>query len=194
MTEKTDNADLLPELKDRWSPRAFSDKAVSGEHLQILFEAARWAPSSMNEQPWRFIYASKSEDPEAYDKLLKCLMEGNLIWAKHAPVLFVSVAKSDYEQSGKPNKHAWHDIGLATGNLLAQATGIGLHVHLMGGFHADQAKELLHIPAGFEPVAMGALGYLGSPDMLPEHLKERELAPRKRKPLKEIAFNGQWQG
>lgn len=194
MIEKTDNLKLLPELRERWSPRAFSDKPVSSEQLQTLFEAARWAPSSMNEQPWRFIYASKSDDQQAYDKLFECLMEGNQIWAKHAPVLFVSVAKSDYEQSGKPNKHAWHDVGLATGNLLAQATTIGLHVHLMGGFHASKAKELLHIPAGFEPVAMGALGYIGEPDMLPEHLKERELAPRKRKPLKDIAFKNTWQG
>lgn len=179
-------------IEQRQSPRAFSEKPVSEEQLETLFEAARWAPSSMNEQPWRFIYATK-DNKEEFERMFSCLMEGNS-WAGKAPVLFVTIAKTAYDRNGKPNTHAWHDVGLATGNFLLQATEIGLHAHLMGGFMADKAREALGIPEGYEPVAMGALGYIGDPDTLPEQLRERELAPRKRKPLGDLVFRGKWQG
>lgn len=156
----------------------------------MLFEAARWAPSAMNEQPWRFIYATK-EDEEAFERLGSFLVEGNS-WAKNAAALFITIAKTKYDFNGNPNKHAWHDVGLATGNLLLQATDLGLHIHLMGGFDAAKAQKVLGIPDGFEAVAMGAVGYAGDPETLPENLKARELAPRKRKPLSEIAFKGEW--
>jgi nitroreductase len=177
-------------IESRWSPRAFSNDSVSEEQLEALFEAARWAPSAMNEQPWRFIYASK-EDKEDFGKLGSLLLEGNS-WAKNAAALFITIAKTKYDFNSNPNKHAWHDVGLATGNLLLQATDLGLHIHLMGGFDAAKAQEVLGIPEGFEAVAMGAVGYVGDPETLPENLKARELAPRKRKPLSEIAFKGEW--
>ncbi|WP_276497457.1 nitroreductase family protein [Pontibacter litorisediminis] len=176
-------------IESRWSPRAFSAERVSEEQLEALFEAARWAPSAMNEQPWRFVYAAKEE--EAFERLGSLLVEGNS-WAKKAAALFVSIAKTSYDYNGNSNRHAWHDLGLATGNLLLQATGLGLHVHLMGGFDAAKAKQELGIPDGYEAVAMGAVGYAGDPESLPETLKARELAPRKRKPLHEIAFKGEW--
>lgn len=125
--------------------------------------------------------------------MLSCLAESNQVWAKKAPVLFLSVAKKEYDLNGKPNKHAWHDVGMATANLLLQATELDLHVHLMGGFDAEKARTLLGIAEGFEPVSMGAVGYLGDPDELPENLKQRELAPRQRKPLEELVFKGRWQ-
>ncbi|GAB3819943.1 nitroreductase family protein [Pontibacter rugosus] len=177
-------------IENRWSPRAFSSETVSEEQLASLFEAARWAPSAMNEQPWRFIYASK-ENGEDFERLFSCLVEGNS-WAKHASALFVTIAKKNYDFNGQPNGIARHDVGLATANILLQATDLGLHVHLMGGFNAAKAQDVLGIPEGFEPVAMGAVGYVGDPESLPEALKERELAPRQRKPLNEIAFKGVW--
>jgi nitroreductase len=178
-------------IEERKSPRAFAEKSVEQEQLETLFEAARWAPSAMNEQPWRFIYATK-EDKENFDRLFSCLLEGNS-WARNAAVLFLTVAKKTYDFNGTPNGHAWHDIGLATGNLLLQATDLGLHVHLMGGFKADKAREVLGIPEGYEPVTIGAIGYIGDPETLPEHLRERELAPRTRKPLEELVFRGKWE-
>ncbi|WP_299824083.1 nitroreductase family protein [uncultured Pontibacter sp.] len=179
-------------IEKRWSPRAFADTPVEQEQLESLFEAARWAPSAMNEQPWRFIYATK-EDKEAYDRLLSCLVEANQVWAQNAPVLFVSVAKNAYDFNGSPNAFAWHDVGMATANLLLQATELDLHVHMMGGFNAIKAREVLGIPEDFGPVAMGAVGYVGDPEQLPEQLKARELSPRERKPLSEIVFNGNWE-
>lgn len=178
-------------IEERWSPRAFEDKSVDESQMQTLFEAARWAPSAMNEQPWRFIYAVK-EDRENFDRLFSCLVEGNS-WAKNASALFISVAKLNYDYNGNANSLALHDLGLATGNLLLQATDLGLHVHLMGGFKADKAREVLGIPEGYVPVSMGAVGYAGDPESLPETLKAREVAPRKRKPLEEIVFKGKWE-
>jgi nitroreductase len=187
----TEDIDINHLIEKRWSPRAFEDKPVQKNQLLSMFEAARWAPSSMNEQPWRFIYATK-DGKEAYERLFNCLVEGNQVWAKNAPVLFLSVAKKDYEKSGKPNSHAWHDVGMATANLVIQATSLGLHAHLMGGFSAQKAQETLSIPEEYEPVTMGAIGYVGEPEMLPDNLQERELAERNRKPLTDIAFNGKW--
>ena len=179
-------------IKNRRSTRAYSNKPVPAAALTTLFEAARWAPSAMNEQPWRFIYAAKNENPEAYDRLLQCLFEGNSSWASHAPVLILTVAKEGYTNVKSNYAHAWHDVGLATGNMLAQATELELYVHLMAGFSAEKATELFHIPKGFEPVLMAAVGYLGDIEQLPENLKARETAPRTRKPLSELVFSGTW--
>lgn len=178
-------------IEERWSPRAFEDKSVEEEQLQALFEAARWAPSAMNEQPWRFIYATK-EDKENFDRLFSCLLEGNS-WARNASALFLTIAKTNYDYNGNPNSLALHDVGLATGNLLLQATDLGLHIHLMGGFNAEKAREVLGIPEGFVPVSMGAIGYAGDPESLSETLKAREVAPRKRKSLNELVFKGKWE-
>ena len=192
MTTSTENKIAIHALiEERRSPRAFEDREVTEEQLETLFEAARWAPSAMNEQPWRFIYATK-QDKENFNRLFSCLVEGNS-WAQKASALFITVAKKSYDYDGSLNSHAWHDVGLASGNLLLQATDLGLHVHMMGGFKAAKAREMLGIPEGYEPVAMGAIGYAGDPDTLPEALKKRELAPRTRKPLEELVFRGTWE-
>jgi nitroreductase len=178
-------------LKRRWSPRAFSEQPVGPDMLLTLLEAARWAPSSSNEQPWRFVVATKQE-PADYDRLLACLLEGNRKWAYRAPVLIVSVARMDFEDDRRPNRHAFHDVGLATENLLLQVSALGLVAHPMAGFDIEKARADLKIPSGYEPVAMIAVGYPGESSVLPDDLQQRELKTRERKPLTEIAFSGQW--
>jgi nitroreductase len=178
-------------LARRWSPRAFDAQPVDADLLRTLFEAARWAPSSNNEQPWRFIVASKNHEVD-WNRLFNCLAAGNQQWAVRAPVLMLSVASMHFEDDGKPNRHAFHDIGLATENLVLQATASGLIAHQMAGFDVEKARVDLRIPAGYEPVAMIAIGYPGNPDILPERLRERELRPRSRRPIGEWTFGGQW--
>ena len=178
-------------LRRRWSPRAFSDRRVDPAIMRSLLEAARWAPSSYNEQPWSFIVATK-DDPVEFGRLLSCLVEGNIQWAQHAPVLMVSVARLYFEDDGKPNRHAFHDVGLAVANLIVQATALGLVVHQMAGILPDKIRKLYGIPEGYEAVAGIALGYPGDPQSLPEGLRKRELAPRERKPLTEFVFSGSW--
>ena len=178
-------------LRRRWSPRAFSDQRVEPGKLRSLWEAARWAPSSYNEQPWAFIVATKEDEAE-YARLLSCLVEGNIQWAQHAPVLMVSVARLSFEEDGNPNRHAFHDVGQAVANLIVQATALGLVVHQMAGIFPDKIRELYGIPEGYEAVAGIALGYPGDPAALPERLRLRELAPRSRKPIQDFVFAGRW--
>jgi len=178
-------------LKQRWSPRAFSDRIVEREKLQSLFEAARWAASSFNEQPWSFIVATK-EKAEEYAALLSCLMEKNQQWARLAPVLMVSVAKLNFEKNGKPNRHAFHDVGMAVSNLIVQATAVGLYVHQMAGFSVEKVRETYGVPDGFEPVAAIALGYPDDPNVLPEQFREQEIRPRQRKSISSFVFEAKW--
>jgi len=178
-------------LQRRWSPRAFSDKMVETDKLRSLFEAARWAPSSNNEQPWSFIIATK-DDENTYRRLFECLKEGNKKWAFRAPVLMLSVARLNFEDEGTPNRHAFHDTGMAVFSLVVQATALGLMVHQMAGFDVEKARTELKIPDGHEPVAMIAVGYPGDPDILPDRLKQRELLPRERKPIAEFVFSAEW--
>lgn len=179
-------------IRDRWSPRAFTDQKVTPEVLGQLFEAARWAPSSFNEQPWRFLVATK-EQPAEYDKLLKCLVEFNQSWAGAAPVLMLSVARLQFAKNGKANSHCWHDVGLATQNLLLQATALGLSTHSMAGFNAAQARATFNIPEGFEPVAVTAIGYAAPANTLPDDLQEQEESPRSRNPQADFVFTGDWE-
>lgn len=178
-------------LRRRWSPRAFSSQPVEAEKIQSLFEAARWASSCFNEQPWNFILAPR-EQPTAHQKLVSCLMEGNQAWAKQAPLLVLTVANMTFAQNGKANPHAFHDIGLAVGNLVIQATALGLVLHQMAGILPDRIKTLYAIPQGKEPVTGLAIGYPGDPNSLPPGLRERELAPRERKSLSEFVFSEMW--
>jgi nitroreductase len=175
----------------RWSPRAFDERPVEADTLKSLFEAARWAPSSNNEQPWRFIVASKDTARE-YDRLLHCLLEGNRKWAFRAPVLMLSIASLHFEDDGKPNRHALHDTGLAAENLVLQATALGLQAHQMAGFDVQLARATYLIPTGFDPVAMIAVGYPGDPAVLPDHLREREMKPRERQPIGDFVFSIKW--
>ena len=178
-------------LRRRWSPRAFSDRNVEAEKLLSLFEAARWAPSSFNEQPWSFIVATKNK-PEEHAQLLTCLGEKNQQWAKLAPVLMVSVASLNFEKTGKLNRHAFHDVGLAMGNLLVEATALGLFVHQMAGFSVEKVRETYGVPPDFEPVAAIAVGYPADPEILPEPFREQEMGPRKRKPVGSFVFENKW--
>jgi nitroreductase len=192
-TQKVSDTDYAIEeiFQRRWSPLAFSDQTVEPEKLRRVLEAARWAASSYNEQPWSFIIATKDNSTE-YDRLLSCLAEGNQEWARNAPVLMISVAKLHFEQNGTENRHAFHDVGAAEANLAAQATALGLCVHQMAGFDAAKAKALYNIPEGYDPVDAVALGYLGDSQTLSERLQQRESAPRSRKPISEFVFTGNW--
>ena len=177
-------------LAERWSPRAFSEEPVSDEELGSLLEAARWAPSCYNEQPWRFVVAPRSET-EGFERLASCLVEGNS-WARSAPILLLSVARLTFERNGAANRHALHDVGLAVENLVLQAQALGLSTHQMAGFDVERARQTLGVPDGFEPVCMIAVGHRAEPDTLPDALRERELAPRSRKPLDDLVFAGAW--
>jgi nitroreductase len=180
---------ILDLLARRWSPRAFSDRAVDRETLASLFEAARWAPSSGNGQPWSFLVADK-DNPDEHARMASVLVPGNA-WAHKAPVLALSVATLD-RGVDKPNRHAYHDVGLATENLVVQAHSMGLVIHMMAGFHVDKAREVFEIPARYDPVTMIAIGYPGHPDSLPEDLRAKDLAPRQRRPLGEFVFSGKF--
>ena len=179
-----------PLLAERWSPRAFAPQAVEPEKLRSLFEAVRWSASSANGQPWRFIVATAAE-PEFFARLLACLDEGNQIWARQAPVLMITAAKTT-TGSGRPHRLAPYDMGLAAQNLTVQATALGLVVHQMGGFDSAKARAAFSIPEGFEPMTAIALGYVGDPETLPEKNRNQELAPRTRKPLTEFVFGDTW--
>jgi nitroreductase len=193
MMEPTGRAhgQILDLLAKRRSPLAFSPRRVEGEKLLALFEAARWAPSSYNAQPWSFLLATQDQ-PAEFQRALHCLVEANRQWAQHAPVLILSVAKLHFAASGGPNRHAFYDVGQAAAHLSVQATALGLYVHQMGGFDVEKARAVFSLPEGYEPVAMMAVGYLGDRDALPEALRQRELAPRTRKPLEEFVFTGRW--
>jgi nitroreductase len=178
-------------LARRKSPRAFDpNRRVSRLAIRTLLEAARVAPSCFNEQPWRFLIFDARE-PEALEQARSCLSPGNS-WARRAPVLILSIAAERWSRDGSPNRWAEHDVGLASENLALQATSLGFAVHLMAGFDEKKARELFGIPEGFTPMAMIAVGYPGDPDDLPPKLREREQAPRQRKPIEEIAFAGRW--
>jgi nitroreductase len=179
-------------LARRWSPRAFSERRVEPEKLLSLLEAARWAPSCFNEQPWSFLVVTK-EDTAAYDRLLKCLVEANRRWAVSAPVLMLSVTRLHFARNNKVNRYAFHDVGLAVGTLLVQASAMGLYVHQMAGFDQERAQEVLEIPETHKAVAAIALGYLGDPAQLPEDLRDRELQARERKPLSGFVYGGGWE-
>jgi nitroreductase len=178
-------------IRERWSPRAFLDKPVEPEKLLTILEAARWAPSSFNEQPWFFLLAHK-EEPEEFAKLLGCLVEANQAWAKAAPVLMISVAKKTFEYNGKPNRVAIHDVGLASENLVLEAVSQGLVTHGMAGIEVEKIRKEYELPENCEPVAGWAIGYEGPPEMLKGALRESELAPRERRELSEFVFGADW--
>jgi len=178
-------------LRQRWSPRAFDDRPIEPEKLRSFFEAARWAPSSNNGQPWRFLVATKENKAE-YDRLFNCLVESNQAWAYRAPVLLLSVAKLEFED-GSANRHALHDTGMAAENLAIQAAALGLVTHQMAGFRIDQARVDCQIQDGYEPVAMMAVGYPGDPALLSDRLRARETQPRVRKPVTEFVYSATWE-
>lgn len=189
MTFKTASTDhpIHSLLASRWSPYAWSDAPVAAEDLAALFEAARWAPSSYNEQPWRWILARR-EDKAGFEKLLSTLVETNQAWAKHAPVLALGISVGRFKRNGKANKAAQHDLGAAAAHLSFEATARGLAVHQMIGIEAERARELYRIPEEAEALTALAIGVAGEAADLPDGLRERDLAPRTRKPLTELVF------
>jgi nitroreductase len=178
-------------IHERWSPRAFSAKPIAPEILRSLFEAARWAPSSSNEQPWAFLVTTK-EEQVAHAKMVSALVEFNQAWAQHAPVLAMAISEMAFARTGKPNRNAFYDTGAAVSQLTTEATSRGLFVHQMAGFDPHKAIELFEIPTGWEPIAAITIGYPGDPESLPESLRGRELAPRERKPLAEFVMSERW--
>lgn len=172
---------VAPFITTRFSPRAFSDKAISQETALSLFEAASWAASANNEQPWEYVYAHK--DTPGFQQLWECLMPGNQPWAKNAALLVVSIARKTFAANGNPNGSAPHDLGMANANLLLQAGSVDIFGHPIGGFDRAKATELLQLDENRAPLCMFALGYLGEADSLEEPFKSRELTPRSRKPL-----------
>jgi nitroreductase len=193
MSEKRASTDYpISELiAERWSPYAFDNRLVPDADLRSLFEAARWAPSSYNEQPWNYIVATR-DNSEQFQRLLSCLVDANQVWAKAAPVLALGVVSLRFARNAKDNRAAVHDLGLASGNLVLEAAARGLFVHQMIGILPDRAREIYGIPEGYEAWTGLAIGYRGDPTNLPEPLRERERTPRQRKPLSEFVFNGKW--
>jgi nitroreductase len=171
-------------IRRRWSPRAFSDRPVPREILATVFEAGRWAPSCYNEQPWRYLVAT-SDDAAGHARAKGVLSAGNA-WAHAAPVLVLSLAKMSFKHNGAPNPHAWHDVGAASAYIFLQATSMGLYMHEMAGFDRERAREAYAIPAGWEPVAMIAIGYEGSAESLTEKQRAAEKSERRRNPLAEM--------
>lgn len=178
-------------LSTRWSPYVFDERPIAEAELRSLFEAARWAASSYNEQPWSFIVATKKH-PESFELLVSCLVEPNQAWARHAPVLALGTVCTDFRRNSKPNPVAIHDLGLAAATLTIEATSRGISVHQMSGIIPDVAKELYTIPDGYEAVTALAIGYAGYADNAPEQLGDRDRNPRDRRPQDEFVFADGW--
>ncbi|MEI8291262.1 MAG: nitroreductase family protein [Verrucomicrobiota bacterium] len=178
-------------IAERWSPYGFADRAVAESDLLSLFEAARWAASSYNEQPWNYLVATRA-DPKEFARLLACLVEANQAWAETAPVLVLGVVSLRFAKNNQDNRAAVHDLGLAAGNLSIEATARGLSVHQMIGILPDKAREAYQIPEHCEAWTAMAIGYKADPANMPDTLKERDLTPRQRKPLEEFVFTGHW--
>jgi nitroreductase len=179
---------VLPIFHTRWSPRSFSDREVSPADLAKVFEAARWAASSSNEQPWRFLVGTHGS--EAYKKIFDSLVPFNQMWAVKAPVLILGVAKTKFTHNGEPNRVALYDLGAAASYLTLQATALGLATHQMAGFDPDAARKAFGVPADFLIGAVIALGYQDEPSALPnEKFRTQETAPRTRKSFKDFVFS-----
>ena len=181
---------VLDVIRSRWSPAIYSPQTVEPEKLLSILEAARWAPSSYNAQPWIFLVARK-EEPEEFARMLSCLVPGNVAWAQHVPVLMISVAKLQFDHNGSANRHAFHDTGIATGFLMLQAAALGVLAHGMAGFDATKARELYGIPESHEAVAAIGVGYPGDEQGAPEELRKRNQR-RPRRTLNQFVFEGRW--
>ncbi|HWE51086.1 MAG TPA: nitroreductase family protein [Bryobacteraceae bacterium] len=184
-TTPTDNpsAALHESIRTRWSPREFLDRPIAAEDIRTLFEAARWAPSCFNEQPWRFVVATKDR-PEQFARILGVLVEKNQEWARSAYLIGFSAARKTFSHNSTPNRFGLYDTGAAAGSLAIQATTMGIRVHFMGGFDAGRARTEFGVPEDFEIGAAFAAGYIDENSVLPP--------TRSRKPLAEMVFAGNW--
>lgn len=174
-------------IRERWSTRTFSDKKLTDEHLLTLIEAASWAPSSMNEQPWRYRYGLQGSDD--FQQIWECLNKGNQLWSDRAGTMILCTAKKNLSRNGEPNHYAWHDTGMANAFLLLQATQMGIYGHIMAGFDEEKVKAAFPLAEDEEPVCIIALGFLGDPEQLNEPFRTREITPRTRRPLEELILN-----
>ncbi len=177
---------ILEVIRKRWSPRSFSDRSIDPDDLETLFEAASWAASSMNEQPWRYIYAHRQD--ASFQSFIECLYPGNASWAKNAAALVLSLSRVEHQRSGNANRYHMHDAGAANNNLLLQAASMDIYGHMLGGFDMAKTKAMFKIPESLDPVCFIALGYLGAPEQLEEPWLNRELSERSRKPVASFAF------
>ncbi len=183
---------ILPVLAERYSPYAFDPKPIDREKLRSCLEAARWAASSYNEQPWRFILAVR-EDEQAFQAMLGCLVEPNRAWAHNAGALIITTTRRTFSKNDKPNRVCEHDVGLAAANLTLQAQALGLHVHQMAGIDMTACRVTYKIPEGFDPMTAIAIGHAADPASFDnEELAQRDKGPRTRMPLHEWVYTGRF--
>lgn len=178
---------VLDAIARRWSPVGFDASPVPRDVLLRILEAARWAASSNNEQPWRFVVGPR-EDRAQFERVLSTLVPGNQVWAQHAGALILVCTKSNFTYKDRPNPYAWFDAGQALAHLFLQTIAEGLHAHAMGGFEKEKARETFVIPEGFEPVCAVAIGRHDPAAPLPEDTAARDHGPRSRRALAEIVF------
>jgi nitroreductase len=186
--------EILDVIRERWSPRAFdADRDVADADLRTLFEAARWAPSSRNEQPWRFVVARRRQSPDAFAAMLASLTRKNQAWAASVPVLLVVAVRTTHEIDDIVNSHAYYDAGQAVAFLTLQATAQGLSTRQMQGFDPDAVRAACQMPEIYEPAIVMAVGYAGDPSALTiEHHRADEAQPRSRRAIREFVFDGTW--
>lgn len=185
-TAKT-NLELHPIILNRWSPRAFSAEMINNNSLERIFEAARWAPSSSNDQPWRFIVGKKGEG--TWQLILEILDGFNQKWAKHAPVLALTIGKTLSDKQGKPSRTYTYDVGQSISYITFQAMNEGIFVHQMGGLDRQKAAEIFKVPEDFKVLTAFAMGYMGELEILEENFQKMEKAPRKRHSLHHLVFS-----
>lgn len=178
-------------ISKRWSPYGFDERGIAESDLCSLFEAARWAASCFNEQPWRYVVARR-EDTEEFSRLLSCLVEGNQTWARSAGALALGVVSLNFSRNGRPNRHAVHDLGLASAQLSMEATARGLSIHQMAGILPEKAREVYGIPDGYEAKTALAIGYRSTSKELDPKFVERDATARNRNPLSDFLFESSW--
>jgi nitroreductase len=187
-----DTIEINSQIRNRWSPRNYSQQTISESDILKLFEAARWAASSRNSQPWRFIYAHL-RDNVTWPKLFDCLSESNKVWVEKAPILVLALVQKTDVKTGSIQKHSWYDLGLAIGNLTYQANSMGIYLRNMGGFDSGKAISNFDIPEMFEPVVMFTLGFPGEI----ENQNSEFLVPtgenRVRRNLSQLIYQGNWE-
>jgi nitroreductase len=178
---------ILEIIQERWSPYSFSPAPVEDFKLKAMFEAAGYAPSCNNEQPWLFVITTR-EDETVFDDFIGFMADGNKIWAKNAYAIVISMARMKFSHNGKPNRWAFHDTGMAVSNLLLQALALDVYVHQMGGYSVEKVKDYFKLGDDIEPVAMMAVGYLGDGSSLTPELFKRDEARRPRKSINEFVY------
>lgn len=180
-------------IANRWSGRAYdANQSVSQAQVLALLEAARWAPSCFGDQPWRFLVWNKADDAAGWQQAFDCIVPGNQSWVKDAPVLILVTASQQFSHNGQENRWAEYDTGAAALNLSLQASAMGLMAHQMGGFDANKTRETFAIPETFNLMAMLSVGYPADITTLSGEVLAREQQERKRRPLGELFFAGQW--